>query len=559
MKIYNTLYKDNLALQKFVDEYNIAKEESVLVQIFSGVIDADFCLSLAQFLQNILPHANIIGTTSAGEIMNGEMYDEEVVLSFTLFSKTKVASQLYSLENDFDMVAMHEELVSEDTKAMVIFSDGLHSDAETLLQEIHEATNGVVIAGGRAGDDNFKETFVFTPQGYSDNGCAIATLSGDSLIVNSDYILKWTPIGKEMTVTKADNTILYELDGIPIIDVYRKYLGDDVVKNLPASCMAFPLLLKKDKIVVARDPVAVINEKALMYAGKFEVGESVRFSFANIEELTDNLDAFYDQLKDYSAEAIYIYSCAARKALLEDKLRDELSILDAIAPSAGFFTFGEFLQSTRVAELLNVTTTFMLLSESHQKQRKRLEHIPFRDFDPIKKALTHLVKVTTAELETLSTHDSLTGLYNRNEYIRVINKKIKSAQRYGEHFGMIILDLDFFKLVNDNYGHDVGDKVLQKVAKIVEENVREDDFVARWGGEEFIIIAKNATIDALEKLARKLQKKMQKASFAPVPKVTLSFGLTVYKDGDDEEELFKRVDNALYTAKQNGRNQYIIG
>ena len=559
MKNYNLIYKDEKTAQKFIKEHKLQEEQRLLVQILSGITDEDFCLSLAQFIKKELPCANIIGTTTAGSIANAVMYDNQVVVSFTVFKKSTVASKLYAFTDTFSVEMIHSELVRDDTKAMIIFNDGLKSNAESLIEDIHASVPDVIIAGGRAGDALFGKTFVFDEKSYSDNGCIIATLNGNVLRAKSDYILAWTPIGKEMIVTKANGTILYELDGVPVLEIYQRYLGRHIIEKIPEACAPFPLLLKKGDITVARDPIAVTDDGCLQYAGRFEVGDVVRFSFADIEDLTDHLDELYASLSQNCAETIFIYSCVARKALLGEKLEDELGVLEAIAPTCGFFTFGEFFQSSEIAELLNVTTTALFLSESQHTECEKKSFTPIHTFDSIKKSLTHLVKMTSQELETLTVHDPLTALYNRQEYIRIVTKKIKSAKRYGEQFGMIMVDIDFFKLVNDNYGHDVGDFVLKKIAKILEKNIREDDFVARWGGEEFIIIVKNAKVQALEKIAQKIQKKISQESFAPVPKVTLSFGLTLYCEGDDEDALFKRVDNALYRAKENGRNQYIIG
>ena len=559
MKTYNIVYEDETTFHNFIKKYNLIEEKTLLIQIFSGIVDEDFCLWLAQNIKKTLPHANIIGTTTAGSIANAKMYDKKIIISCSVFKKSSVASKLYTCSDEFTAQIIKDDLVQADTKAMILFSDGLQSDAETLISKIHQALPEIVIAGGRAGDLHFEKTFVFDEKSYSEKGCIAATLSGESLYAKSDYVLAWTPIGKEMTVTKAEGTMLYELDGIPVLDIYRRYLGEHIIPDMPGSCMPFPLLLKKGDVTVARDPVAIIEDGCLRYGGKFEVGDVVRFSFADIEDLTDHLDELYASLSQNLAETIYVYSCVARKAVLGEKLEDELRVLEAVAPTSGFFTFGEFFQSSKVAELLNVTTTALFLSESSKIEHKKKSFTPIHSYDSIKKSLTHLVKMTSQELERLSNHDSLTSLYNRQEYIRVLIKMIKSAERYGETFGMIMLDIDFFKLVNDNYGHDVGDQVLQKIAKVLLENVREDDFVARWGGEEFIIIAKNATLHALEKIARKIQKKIAQTPFDPVPKITLSFGLTLYREGDDEDALFKRVDNALYRAKTNGRDQYIVG
>ena len=560
MQLYNFSYTNKHSLQEYIQTHKINKSPNLLVQVFSGIIDIKCIKEITQTLSTLLPNANIIGSTTSGEIQNGMMQEGSITISFSLFNKTTIRSHLYHFDDINILQKIQKELLAKDTKALIIFSDGLKSNTELFVKELHTISPNIIIAGGRAGDNaEFKNTYIFDNKGYSDNGCVIATLSSKELIVNNDYLLNWTAIGKEMHVTKCQGNVLYELDGIPIIEVYRKYLGEDVVKNLPSSCMSFPLLTKKGSIEVARDPIALVNDIALAYAGDFEEGDILRFSFANIGDLTDNLDKYFRDLSQYPSEAVYVYSCTARKALLGEKLQEELNLLESLAPSVGFFTYGEFFQSNKMTELLNVTTTFMVLSESPISSKKTLKSIDTGACDPVKKALTNLVKVTTKELEHISTHDVLTSLYNRTEYIKTIEKKIKSAKRYNEFFGLILLDIDHFKLVNDNYGHNLGDKVLKTLAKTLQEHIREDDFVGRWGGEEFIIIANHIDIKELEKLTKNLQKQIAKISVKPITQLTVSFGLTIYIEGDTDESIFKRVDNALYTAKEDGRNRYVIG
>ena len=560
MLLYNFLYSDEEGLKTYISTNKIDKSKNLLIQIFSGILQPKKMQAISSMLKNFLPNAHIIGTTTSGEINHGEMLENSIVISFSLFQYTSIKSKLYKFDKNFDFSKIKKDLFTDTTKALILFSDGIQSDTEPFLKMLHNIDPSVAIAGGRAGDNaKFKDTYVFNEKGFTNNGCVLATLNSEELIVNNDYMLNWTTIGKEMLVTKCKNDILYELDGIPILEVYKKYLGDDVVNNLPSSCMSFPLIIKRGGIEIARDPVAVVDNNALMYAGDFTHGDSVRFSFANISDLTDNIEEYFTNLSRYPGEAVYIYSCTARKVLLEEKLQDELNLLESLAPSVGFFTYGEFFQSTRMTELLNVTTTFMVLSETKKCTKKTLKKIQKREFDPIKKALTHLVKVTTKELEHISTHDTLTSLYNRAEYIKIMDRKIKSAQRYKEKFGLILIDLDHFKLVNDNYGHNIGDKVLQAFAKILSDNVREDDFVGRWGGEEFVVIANHAGEKELEKLTKKLQKHIATLKVGPITRLTASFGLTVYHEGDTDEKMFARVDNALYVAKQSGRDKYILG
>lgn len=163
------------------------------------------------------------------------------------------------------------------------------------------------------------------------------------------------------------------------------------------------------------------------------------------------------------------------------------------------------------------------------------------------------------ELEYISAHDTLTGIYNRRAFVKHLQTQIKSASRYKEPFGFIMFDIDHFKKINDTYGHQIGDNVLITISNTIQENLREDDFFARWGGEEFVIIAKYSDINSLEQLVKKLQAKLSQTSFAPVERLTCSFGITIYQDGDNDESIVKRADKALYIAKENGRNRYEVG
>jgi len=560
MQTFNITYKSDTQLKKFISANELLVQKNVLIQIFSGFNDPKKFMPLSKKLKELLPQAEIIGATTCGEIINGKILEHTLSLSISIFDTTVVKSRIYTFDKDFHVETIGDELISNDTKAMLIFSDGLKSNADNILHDVYLLKQDMVIAGGRAADNlAFVKTYIFNHETYSENGCVVASLSGEKLLVNSDYMLNWTPIGRDMVITKAKENVLYELNNIPILDVYKKYLGEDILNDLSRICMEFPLIIKHEGIKIARDPLFETDDGGLMFAGNLEEGDTVRFSFGNVEDIRNYVHERFGTLKKLPAEAVYVYSCAARKELMGEKLDDEVMMLESIAPSAGFFTYGEYFHASTIIELLNVTTTFILLSEVKKVPKRELKEGGAKNYDSVRRALAHLVKVTNQELEHVSSHDYLTGLYNRSEYLKYIERKIKGASRYGEDFGLILVDIDFFKLVNDNYGHNIGDKVLAKFAKILKDNIREDDFVARWGGEEFIIIANHVTIKNLEKLTQKLQKKIAKASFKPVQKLTASFGLTTYMEGDNYEEMFRRVDNALYVAKQNGRDRYVIG
>lgn len=161
-------------------------------------------------------------------------------------------------------------------------------------------------------------------------------------------------------------------------------------------------------------------------------------------------------------------------------------------------------------------------------------------------------------LEALSLKDKLTGLYNRNKFDELMILKIEEFNRYQVDFSIIMIDIDNFKCVNDEYGHDVGDKVLVHIAKILKDNVRISDIVARWGGEEFIIVCEHTNTKKSYIIAENIRKIIEKEYFEEVEKQTISLGLTQFTKEDSINSIFKRVDNALYKAKSEGKNKTII-
>ncbi|WP_051654139.1 diguanylate cyclase [Persephonella sp. KM09-Lau-8] len=168
--------------------------------------------------------------------------------------------------------------------------------------------------------------------------------------------------------------------------------------------------------------------------------------------------------------------------------------------------------------------------------------------------LINIIK-RSERFKTLSETDPLTGIYNKGKFNRILEEELKKVKRYGRPLGLIIFDIDHFKKINDTYGHQVGDYVLKTIAKIVKENIRDTDVFARWGGEEFVIIAPETDISGTRILAEKLRKKIEEYNFDKVGKVTSSFGVTEATPEDTPDSIVKRADQALYLAKEKGRNR----
>lgn len=160
------------------------------------------------------------------------------------------------------------------------------------------------------------------------------------------------------------------------------------------------------------------------------------------------------------------------------------------------------------------------------------------------------------KLLELSTTDKLTGLYNRQKTDEMLSEERKKVHRYRDYAcSVMIIDVDLFKAVNDTYGHQRGDQVLQLLAEILLNNVRSTDSVGRWGGEEFMIILPHTTLDETAIVAESLRSKVEKYPFNLIDSVTISIGIGEFLPTDSVHECIGRIDSALYQAKANGRNQ----
>jgi two-component system cell cycle response regulator len=166
------------------------------------------------------------------------------------------------------------------------------------------------------------------------------------------------------------------------------------------------------------------------------------------------------------------------------------------------------------------------------------------------------------KLEKLANFDSLTGLYNRRAILSKLYELINLANRYKDDFSLSMLDIDHFKRVNDSYGHLTGDEVLEKVAALIRQNIRDTDIAGRYGGEEFIIILPKTNLSSSWVVAERLRSIIEKAemkdSAGDAFAITVSQGLAGWERGEDAYSLISRADTALYKAKEKGRNRVQI-
>jgi diguanylate cyclase (GGDEF)-like protein/PAS domain S-box-containing protein len=166
-----------------------------------------------------------------------------------------------------------------------------------------------------------------------------------------------------------------------------------------------------------------------------------------------------------------------------------------------------------------------------------------------------------AELERLAFLDPLTGLANRRYAEITLGARLEELERYGWHFGVIFIDIDRFKDVNDRCGHDIGDEVLKMVAKTLQNSVRPFDVVSRWGGEEYVAVIAHVEGKKLVTIANRCRALVEQSRYnaeKPVS-VTVSLGVTLARQGDTVESIIKRADQLMYKSKAAGRNTVTVG
>jgi diguanylate cyclase (GGDEF)-like protein len=189
----------------------------------------------------------------------------------------------------------------------------------------------------------------------------------------------------------------------------------------------------------------------------------------------------------------------------------------------------------------NVTVTFLLLTYLSSIYLK-------------------LVKKAERELRHLATTDPLTQLLNRRSLLEVADYELTQRKRYQAPIAFVLADIDHFKQINDRHGHAAGDAVLTAVSQVLRQALREQDSVARWGGEEFLILMPNATLESASLVAERLR---QQVADIEVPvegkiiRVSMTFGVSAHRDDETVDEPVKRADSALYQGKMAGRNQVV--
>lgn len=481
MKSINTYYTGKAALRSFIDDVKIQNSSSLLIQIFSGLIDKNFILTLLSELTDLLPDAVIIGSTTDGEIMNGKVTSGKVALSFTQFEHVtlKAAAVEHKVDGFYSGKYLAQELIEDDTKLLIAFVDGLHTNGEEFLQGISMMNDDIIVAGGHAGDNGeFKETLVFTKEHILTQGAVAVSLTSSHLHVHTDHSFNWHPIGNELTITRADGNRVYEIDGKSAVDTYAHYLGENIAKGLPSIGVEFPLIVKRNGSNVSRAAIAKEDDGSLIVGGNLYTGEKVRIGYGDAKEILKKSQKIVESTSQEPSETIFVYSCSTRKYFMGEEVELETLPLQDIAPVSGFFTYGEFFTSD-TKELFNQTLTLVSLSESDKVDKRPLinqtEHL---DINHIRmNGLIRLISISSHEVE------QKTASIKEKNKLNQIHKERMELALLGTNEGIWDWDIlgntvYFSSRWKEMLGY--ADDELANEMATWEDNVHPDDIAKTW-------------------------------------------------------------------------------
>ena len=405
MKTLNYTY-NNKALDTLIDFNSLKNEKNILIQIFCG--DTKLILKkIAKDILENLPHAICIGSSTDGEISNSKITTCKTVISISTFENTTLKTTFVRRKNSFNNgIDLAKELCTKDTKLLITFSDGNKTNGESFLKGIQSVNNNVIVSGGMAGDNaNFKQTFISSQNQIITNGAVGVALDSKTLKVCNAYNFNWSPIGIEHTIDEVIDNRVYKISRMKPLDFYEKYLGEYVAKSLPATGIEFPLIVQRNGLPVARAVIQKHKDGSLSFAGNLYKGDIVKLGFGNVELIMNNpLESLFDTCNIKNTESFFIYSCMARRRYMPSMVDIEIKPFSLIAPTSGFFTYGEFYHDNGNNELLNQTFTIVALSEIvNMKNQEKIscelqkENQPISEHARSLQALTHLIQQSSKD------------------------------------------------------------------------------------------------------------------------------------------------------------------
>ena len=571
--IYDTNEVED-SLREVRDYINVHRASAVLVHLYAGLTERGRLELIIGEIKKVLPEADIVGATAGGEIKEGVLQQQTTLLVIDVFQKTEVTvSQFWVMpgeEASFGESIRREIDAKQDIKAAELLVDCAEISTAVMFPVINRCSSRVKIYGAVPyAHDLKKKMFVFTGDSLKDVTVILITYAGKEFHVSTDYVIGWKPMGISMCVTKADGSLLNELDGEPALFVYDKYLQIPNDEHFYENAFEFPFLRYINDTYMMRLPFTGLPDGSIELRAPINEGDVMYLSYGDVTTILSEVYEARGRLERFHPQTIRLHNCATRKGFWKKDVNREIEPFEHVADTTGFYTGGEVLRVN--GELVHFNATLVIVGmREGAPDPKELLRIGGNERDEeaygvqtsMVRRMAHFINVAMQELlesnrllREQAVTDELTGLANRRE----MNHTIESYHTAKEPYALIMADLDDFKKLNDMYGHDAGDNVLKEIAAVLRDSVKHvrDALCSRWGGEEFMLLLPELDAYEAEKIAEALRENLEKHSFEDDIRLTLSLGVTDSGTFGDMKDIYHDVDQALYAAKKAGKNRVI--
>lgn len=541
----------------------------ILAQLFVTPSMKDKIPGMLTRIKTAYPGVVLIGASDWHVVASGKLYSEKTVLMLSFFEHSQITACSVPIAfgeekeggqklRSFIKSVQHETPI----KGCLSYMTSQKIDVDTVLDFMADPDFHFPVFGGSAAAPNFSfyDAFIVGQNGMIESGGLVVLFSGEELDILPVKVSGWQLVGHKMTVTKlgAESHILKEIDGEPAAEIYKKYLGINPASNFTEETIEFPMMFERDGVKSPGTALKLLPDGSLLMGRRLKEGEPVWLAYGNPETMLIEDRQQFENYTAFAPQGIMLFPCIARFSLLKEAAVQEILRFGSLANSAGIYSFGEYTGTGERPEFINCDLTMAAFREGPKPDYNPV-NISLQKKDKMNRdtsvifALIHMLNAISGDYEEVSEAldeagktDQLTGLLNRREMNRFLSDMNQSNARCG----MIMLDIDHFKQINDRFGHVEGDYVLKKLADILTHTAAEG-IVGRWGGEEFLIITKTSVYA----LAEDIRRAVESADFGLGEPVTISLGAALRREGEDSESLYHRTDDALYRAKNLGRNR----
>lgn len=579
MKQYSYVFHaaDDLMKSLAVLEHQMAEfqKDKVLFELFSYTVDNAFNQQVIAEICQKFSGAQIIGTSTSGEIADDHIYENTVVLTVLCFQDAYCSVIGIDCQKDAETAAgqtlRDQIMMRNDVKGVEILADMKNMNNAVFFAQLDSLPAEInIFGGGSDAYDNSKNIVVFDQDHFYHDGAVAAVFCGSNLQIQTTYSLGWKSLGREMEITSVspDGMILQTIDHMPPTEMYHRYLNLRTDQDFHETVDKFPIMLQRNGHDMARVPISNNEDGSIVLGADVKIGEKMKLGYGDPSMLMEQAQHSADELAVMSPQGILLFSCITRKAFLKDYASSDAAPFAHVSPVTGFYTYGEIMRISGRVETMNCTLVCVGIREGITSVPKQLQASSqtqkLSGYMSVIDRLINFVEATTADLEEANrqlqyyaAHDRLTGMLNRGEIESRMKSVMSAVSRSIYTASVLMFDIDDFKMVNDTYGHDAGDSVLRDISEILKNVTRTYDSIGRWGGEEFLVVMPAAAVDDAVFIAERIRNAIDCHAFAPEIHATISLGVTQIIPGEEEIELYQRVDAALYEAKHQGKNRTV--